>query len=366
MTYYPGQVISGSIQITLTEPKWYRYVAVRLEGKGRVHWIETETYRSGDNQHTSASYYSADETYADLLVIVWGDREAPQPTKIDPGTFTFPFELTIPPQCPPTFKTFTGNIEYKLYGIVSSQVSKYKIEMPLIVSVLIDLNQQPHLLEPIDQSAVKNIIVCCCCYTGEAQLTLMMPKTGFCIVQERIPVTLECRNGSFRQITARVEVVQTIVYNARGHHKSCNDKIGDASMQIPPSGSNTTSVEFDLPPSVILGFAAQIITVSHSLRVWIDYSLDAFALTRPTISVPLVIGNVPFHGTGQPPLPPGSTQPSAAAPPSLQQQPGYPPQGPGVPPVAMPQSSIVETPPNAEIQSQAPPTYRAVISGEQF
>ena len=85
-----------------------------------------------------------------------------------------------------------------------------------------------------------------------------------------------------------------------------------------------------------------------------------------SISVPFVIGNVPFHDAGQPPLPPSSTQPSAVAPPS--QQPGYPPpQGPaGVTPVAMPQPSVVDTPPNAELQSQAPPTYNAVISGENF
>ena len=75
---------------------------------------------------------------------------------------------------------------------------------------------------------------------------------------------------------------------------------------------------------------------------------------------------MPFHGAGhaQPPLPFSSTQPSAAAPPS--QQPGYPPppQGPGVPqPVTMPQPEI---PPNAELQSEAPPAYRAVVSDEKF
>ena len=386
--YYPGQVISGSIQMTLTEPKWYQYVAVHLEGKGRVHWTESHTTGTGDDQRTETRHYSANETYADLLVVVWGNKGAPQPMQINPGTFNFPFELTIPPQCPPTFNTFTGNIDYKLYGIVSSQVSEYKIETPLVISNLIDLNQQPHLLEPSNQSAVKNITVCCCCNAGEAQLTLTMPKTGFCVVQERIPVTVECRNGSSRQITARVEVAQTIVYNARGHHKHGHDTIGNFSCQIPPSGNETKSIEFDLPPSIFLGFTTEIITVSHSVRLWISHSLEAFGglFAVPPISVPVVIGNVPFHGTGQPPLPPSSThdQPSAAVPPSLQQQqpgyppqgpgmppvampqPGYPPQGPGVPPVAMPQPSVVETPPNAELQSQAPPAYKAVVSGEKF
>ena len=360
-------MISGSIQITLTEPKWYQYVAVHLEGKGVVHWTETHTTGTGDNRRTETRHYSARETYTDLSAVVWGNKEAPRPIKLDSGTFNYPFELTIPPQCPPTFKTFTGNIEYKLYGIVSSQVSEYKIETPLAINNVIDLNQQPHLLEPSSKSAVKNVIICCCRNAGEAQLTLTMPKTGFCVVQERIPVTFECTNGSSRQITARVEVMQSIVYNARGHHKHGHDLIGNFSCQIPPSGSETKLIQFDLPPSIILGFTTEIIAISHSVNVWITHSLEVVSFAVPPISVPIVIGNVPFHGTGQPPLPPSSTQPSAAAPPSLhQQQPGYPPQGPGVPPVAMPQPSVVETPPNAELQSQAPPSYRAVVSGGTF
>ena len=165
--YYNGQVITGSIQITLTEPKWYQYVAVHLEGKGSVHWSESHTTGTGDDQRTETIHYSANETYADLSVVVWGNKEAPQPTKIDSGTFNFPFEVTIPPQCPPTLEKFTGNIKYKLQGIVSSQVHEYKIETPFVIGNLIDLNQQPHLLEPINQSAVKKIVVCCC-DAGEA------------------------------------------------------------------------------------------------------------------------------------------------------------------------------------------------------
>ena len=297
--YYNGQVITGSIQITLTEPKWYQYVAVHLEGKGRVHWTESHTTGTGDHRRTETRSYSANETFADQSVVVWGNKAAPQPTKIDPGTFNFPFQLTIPPQCPPTFKAFAGNINYKLYGIVSSQVSEYKIETPLVISTLIDLNQQPQLLEPISRSAVKDVTVCCCCNIGEAQLTLTMPKTGFCIVQERIPVTIVCRNGSSRQITARVKVGQSIVYNARGHHKYGNDTIGNFSFQLQPSGSDTKSFVFDLPPSVILPFTTEIITVSHSVKLWITHSLSAFGghglHGLQPISVPVVIGNVPFH-----------------------------------------------------------------------
>ena len=359
------------MQIILTEPRWYQYVAVHLEGKGRVHWTETHTTGMGDNQRTETKHYLANETYVDLSVVVWGNKGAPQPTRIDPGTSDFPFEVTIPQQCPPTFERYIGNIEYKLCGIVSSQVREYKIETPVVIYDLIDLNQQPHILEPINQSAVKNITVCCCCNAGEAQLTLKLPKTGFCVVQECIPVTVECRNGSSRQITAKVEVAQSIVYSASGSRNHDYDTIGNFSFQISPSGSETKSVEIDLPPSIILGFTTEIITVSHSVSLWVTHAFGGFGDLFGTlpISVPVVFGNVPFRGTGQPPFPASSSsiQPSGAAPPSLQQQqPGYPPQGPGVPPVATPQPSVVETPSNAELWSQAPPTYKDVISGEQF
>ena len=272
--YFPGQVISGFIQITLTEPKWYQYVAVRLYGKGKIHWTETEYTGSGNTRRRRIRHYSARETYADTSVVVWGNKEAPEPMKIDPGTVTLPFQLTIPQDCPPTFSLGNdiGKIKYKLLGNVSSQISEYKIKTPLIVSALIDLNQQPNLLQPVDQSATKNVTICCCFNTGEAQLSLKIPKSGFCVVQEHISVTFECRNGSSRQITARVEVTQSIFYNARGTHRSISEPIGTFSFQIQPSGSDTKSIEFDLPPSVILGFNTQILTVSHSINLWISHS----------------------------------------------------------------------------------------------
>jgi hypothetical protein len=34
--YYPGQSVSGSLQLVLKEPKWYQYAAVSLTGKGKL------------------------------------------------------------------------------------------------------------------------------------------------------------------------------------------------------------------------------------------------------------------------------------------------------------------------------------------
>ena len=363
--------------MVLTEPKWYQYVSVSLEGKGKVHWSETYTTGTGDNRRTHTRHYSANETFADLTVIVWGNQEAPQPVRVDPGTFNFPFQFTIPPNCPPTFDTHHGNIKYQLIGIIASQTNQYKIKSPLIISGLVDLNRQPNLLQPINETKTNQITTCCCINSGEAEITFKMPRTGFCIVQERLPVTFECRNGSSRQISVTVQVLQSIVYNARGHTKSTNDTVGNFACQIPASGSDTKSVEFDLPSSIKLGFTSQIINVVHSVRLLINHSLDIQIgfLQGPAFAIPIVIGNVPLHNAQIPSQ--VSTQtfgmPSTQAGPLPVQSQGFPPQGSAPPPVGfvtpadMPQhSGVPSTPPTAELQSQAPPSYREVTSGAKF
>ena len=150
-------------------------MGVGLEGKGNVRWTESHTTGTGDDRRTETTTYSDNETYVDLIFIVWGNKEAPQPTRIDPGTFNFPFKFTIPLNCPPTFTTQTGQINYQLYGVISSQVKQYKIETPLTLNCLIDLNQQPNLLQPVQQSTVKDITLCCCFKSGAAHITFKMP-----------------------------------------------------------------------------------------------------------------------------------------------------------------------------------------------
>ena len=295
----------------MTEPKLYQYVAVGLEGKGRVHWTETHergpSYSSRYGTRTTRTvtlHYSDNEVYIDKLVVVWGNKEASQSTRLDPGTYNFPFQFTIPPNCPPTYETHNiiAEINYQLYGVVSSQVTEHecKVETPLVLNHLIDLNLQPDLLQPVEKSDVKGITWCCCCESGEAEITFKIQRGGFCVVQERIPVTFECKNGSSRQISVRVEVVEITTYAARSYKKSFKKVIGESSCQIPAFESDTSSVEFDLPSSVRMPLSTRIITVTHLAQLWITNALDCCSeIDGPTFSVPIAIGNVPFQGQAQ-------------------------------------------------------------------
>ena len=298
--YYSGQSLKGSVQLVLRETKWYQYVAVSLKGSGRI-------YRPNNKMHIgSAQYYNYDrstDTYGliTVLTVIWGSQNSTQPTKLDPRTYTFPFQFTIPPSCPPTFSGVTGDITHSLLGIVSSQVSTYNVETPIIIANLVDLNLRPNILQPVTQSMVKKMTTYFCCSAGETEVTIKMPQTGFCIVHDHIPVTVECRNSTSRQISLRLKIVQSIIYNydiilARSNDtRPGNDSVTIHSYgwSISPSQSDTKSVKFDLPSSIVLGFTSQIVVVSHYVSLSVRYRHQANPAA--VISIPIVIGNVPIH-----------------------------------------------------------------------
>lgn len=279
--------------MVLKESKSYKYISVELKGKEKVKWTETRTTGAGENQQTETIEYSEKEKCVDQSVVVWGNKEASEPSDINAGTFEFPFQFTVPSSCPPTFKTDTGEIKYRLLGEISKTGKDHKVKTPLTMSSCVDLNKQPELSQQVQKSTVKEIITCCCFSAGETDITFKMPRTGFCIVKDRIPVTVECRNGSTKTVTLRIELVQKIVYVADGHRKFDNKTIGKFTHELQASTTETKSFEFDLPSSIIVGLSGKVITVSHNVNLWVDHSWDLGGIfEEPPISVPVVIGNI--------------------------------------------------------------------------
>ena len=122
--------------------------------------------------------------------------------------------------------------------------------------------------------------------------------------------------------------------------------ISNFACQIRPSENETKSIEFDLPQTIQLAFSSRIINFAHTIDVWVIHSLNFAPLLGPLISVPITIGNVPFHGQQTAvPDPAGNPSPPEGLPPSNVS--GYPPQGPAGPegavqPLATPEPSTVQ------------------------
>jgi len=52
LVYFAGSNIEGSVTLELSEPKTTQGISIVFSGKAYVHWTETRTTGSGDNEHT--------------------------------------------------------------------------------------------------------------------------------------------------------------------------------------------------------------------------------------------------------------------------------------------------------------------------
>lgn len=325
--YHPGQTISGTFQVVLKEPKSYKYIEVKLKRKQKVSWTEERTTGTGEDRHTETVEYDEKEKVVESEVVVWGNKDASEPTDMEPGTHNLPFQISIDSNSPPTFDTTWGQIKYRLVGEISKSGKDHKVKTPVIIGILVDFNSQPNLSLPVEKSVTKDITTCCCFSAGETEINLSIPRIGFCAAKERIPVTVECKNGSSKVVTVRVELVQKITYKADGHVKRDHTKIDDFTNEIQASESDTKSSEINVPSSIKLGFSSRFITVAHFVQLWVEHSWNLSGIFEdPPISVPVVIGNKVLNEGEYPSS--GNNQASAAYPP-LQvpgSGPAYPPQ----------------------------------------
>ena len=288
--------MTGSVELTLAEAKSYKYVQVRLYGHAHVHWTETRTTGTGENQRTETINYTANEVYVEQTAVLWNSAQTPH-GKIGPGSYRFPFQFTIPPNCPSSFHGSVGYIQYLVLGRIGTGLFKFdrRINVPIQVCQIVDINQ-PQLLAPIRQSQHKQV-GCLCCASGNIEFTIQLPRSGFCINGDRVPLSVAVENGSGRTITMRAEIAKVVTFYARGNRRVNRSTIAlVGSEAILPHSSDTWNPEnFVVPlvePSVT---TSRIINVLYTLKVWavVPYAID------PSINIPVLLGNVPYQGTFQ-------------------------------------------------------------------
>jgi len=165
------------------------------------------------------------------------------------SSYSFPFQFTFPPECPPTFNATHGSMKYSLSAFLSSQVNQYKIEALITVGSVVDLNLHPNVLEPVDLISRKDVKKFCCLSAGLAGISMKTPWTGYCVSNDRIPVTVDCTSGSSRQVVLRVEVAQTILYRAHAHTNTSSHALTSFPMQVEPSSTESKQIELEVPPT---------------------------------------------------------------------------------------------------------------------
>ena len=175
-------------------------------------------------------------------------------------------------------------------GLVKRDITAKAI-IPLVNTVTIN---SPQLMSPVSME-VQKTLCCWCCASGPIVMNARIPRTGFCIKYDSIPIEVSVENGSsreIRQVTASIH--KQVLYTARGRHRyDLKDINTIGSERITPHNSivwrpNPLTIP-ETSPTLI---SCAILQVNYFLRVTAAVS---WAI-NPQINIPITLGNEPLSG----------------------------------------------------------------------
>lgn len=312
--YFPGMNVTGIVIVATDEPKDYKAIQVRIVGGAHVHWSESRG--SGEHRHTQ--HYTSSESFVDTFIRVWDKDTSGGGGLFPTGSFQFPFSLQlVGGNLPASYDGTHGRINYKIEarimkeeGLLSGLLKRdTHCEAYITLGNVVGINQ-PNLLQPLSME-VRKTICCWFCASGPIVITATVPRTGYCIQKDTIPVEVSIENGSNKSIRQiYVSIHKLVHYTAQGHHRYDNITVGSVASSGPIEAHHSTvwrpSPPLTVPDTVVTSIGCGILQVNYTLHV---VGAVSWALS-PVIDIPLVLGNVPLEDQlGGPPQEIGFSQP---------------------------------------------------------
>ena len=284
-SFVAGSTVCGSVVVNVNEPKSYKKVAVYLKGHGKVKWSETKRTGSGQHARTTTRTYRSEETYTFQEFVVWENSDGALPA----GCHTFPFQFTIPTNCPSSFRDKIGKIEYIISGKIASKsffkkdhVIRYLIHVLGFVNTRCRIAQEPVLY------AKEKHLGMSCFPQGKINYSVSLPRTLFC-VGEDIQSHIKVENESGRRVRIKVALIEIIDYiTPRKNRHSQHVIMVQKSTSLQPHRTSYWDSENFIVPAIrpaIVG--SNIIRSGYFLHivVKIPWSYNS------SMTIPVVIGN---------------------------------------------------------------------------
>ena len=300
--YYPGMTVTGTVFAVNDEPKDYKAIKVRIVGFAHVHWSESTVSEYSGRRQTR--HYSARVGYLNTFIRIWDKDTSAGGGQFPAGSYQYPFSLKlIGNNLPASYEGTVGKIKYTVEARVIKDgllkrdtVRKTTIKIANVVEI-----NRPDLLQPKSME-VQKTLCCLCCASGPIVIIARIPRTGYCIHQDSIPVEVSMENGSSREIRQVVASIHKLVdYTAEYHYRQ--DRLDVATIASEPVPAHNTTVwkppPLAVPDTPTTSINCGILQVNYFLRVKAAIS---WAI-NPTVDIPIVLGNVPLPGTEAGPQP---------------------------------------------------------------
>ncbi|XP_056448385.1 arrestin domain-containing protein 3-like [Gadus chalcogrammus] len=287
-TFTGGDWISGNIKLELSKDCKINSLYVQIKGKANVLW--TEQYGK------TVVVYSSKEKFFTIKQSVIQEFKGQESQTVGRGCYAYPFNFQIPSEdLPPSFKSFTGKIRYRVKAYLSRSMSRdSKANAPF--TVISKASCSPEMMIP--QHSIKHQKLKLF-NSGKVTMDVHINKMSFC-PGEAIQVTACIQNSSSRDIKPKYCLYLKTSFFANGKRKvTTKDLVKEVGEPIPHSaGQNVIRVITAPATTEVSILNCSIIKHEYRLKVYLDvkYQFD------PEVKFPIVIlPATASPGLGQPP-----------------------------------------------------------------
>lgn len=214
------------------------------------------------------------------------------------GSHKYPVQFTLPTTIPSSFIGRHGFVRYTVkvnIDVSWNFDSNFVVEFHVLAPI--DLNQMPHVQEPLRIEQTKQFTCCCIPIGGLYTIHVGLPCTGF-TNEQKIPITVECTNGTNVKIRGmRMNLRKLITYHAKSPHDET--KRDDVKLSVLKFAINIDRLqtkqftgELVVPQATAMNLMhCKIIEITHRLEVITELS----GCRAPFVfDVPVTIGHIPF------------------------------------------------------------------------
>ncbi|TPX56899.1 hypothetical protein SpCBS45565_g08319 [Spizellomyces sp. 'palustris'] len=276
-----GRPLVGAVTIDVSSPLEIKGVQVSFYGEAEIEYEYTKMEENSEGQKVSKKHeFKKEKKFDKMKVQVTG------PQKLNPGNYTFPFELNLPAHLQPSFKykkdKMEVEIKYRVHakvlkGALKSDSKSEKAPVKILPAV-----PSP---SPKEKSDTNKFMF----GKGTSTVSVKLPDTTFTLGQA-IVFNVECNNDSKKNNKAIKGKLEQKIKLKSGesevpdyHHEKTV-----AESKAEGTGENRTSVvrelkleTSNLPPTVHHPF----IEIEYKLNASADYSFAK----DPAVKVEVVI-----------------------------------------------------------------------------
>ena len=242
--------------------------------------------------------YTSGEDYITTFVNVWDKDISAGGGQFPIGSYQFPFSLSlIGNNLPASYEGSLGQIKYTIEArVVKDGLLKRDIVCKSTIKVenVVKINH-PNLLQP-QSTEMRKTLCCLCCASGPIVITTCIPRRGYCVGQDSIPMEISVENGSSRQVRQIIASIHKLVKYKAQHNYHTNRHTLTSIASEPICAHNTIiwqPTPLAIPDTHATLKNCGILQVTYYLQVQAAIS---WAI-NPTIKIPIFLGNVPLSGT---------------------------------------------------------------------